>query len=172
MLCQRHTQVVLALCLLLVLWQCFRAPLDGLGPFPGTPSLLDTPADHCTASANGSTWFNTRYNMVMGPLLMGAAHELPSDVVQWWLVSGSMAGGGGRASMGLFLGSSNLFAVGQGQGQVGQMPWGMKAVQGPQLTTPTLPPFCLSHNLFLISHPFFSVPSPGLCWDESGSVPL
>lgn len=98
MLCQRHTQVVLALCLLLVLWQCFRAPLDGLGPFPGTPSLLDTPADHCTASANGSTWFNTRYNMVMGPLLMGAAHELPSDVVQWWLVSGSMAvGGEGRA---------------------------------------------------------------------------
>ncbi|PKU44153.1 cmp-n-acetylneuraminate-beta-galactosamide-alpha- -sialyltransferase 2-like [Limosa lapponica baueri] len=84
--CQRHMQLlVLALCLLLVLWQCFRVPTHGLGPFPWTPSLLDTPAARCTARANHSRWFDARYNMAMGPLLMGAAHELSSDVVQWWL---------------------------------------------------------------------------------------
>lgn len=119
MLCQRRMQVVLALCLLLVLWQCFRAPMDGLRPFPWAPSLLDAPAACCTAWANSSTWFNTRYNMAMGPLLTGAAHELSSDVIQWWLVSGGM----GRSS-GLFPGSPNMFAVGQGQGQVRQMQWG------------------------------------------------
>ncbi|XP_009636171.1 CMP-N-acetylneuraminate-beta-galactosamide-alpha-2,3-sialyltransferase 2-like isoform X2 [Egretta garzetta] len=85
MLCHRRTQVVLALCLLLVLWQCFRAPMDGLHPFPWAPSLLDAPAACCTTWANSSTWFNTRYNMAMGPLLTGAAHELSSDVIQWWL---------------------------------------------------------------------------------------
>ncbi|KAM6340998.1 CMP-N-acetylneuraminate-beta-galactosamide-alpha-2,3-sialyltransferase 2-like isoform 4-T7 [Alca torda] len=85
MLCQRHMQVVLALCLLLVLWQCFRAPTDGISPFPGAPSLLVSPAARCTASANRSTWFNAHYNMAMGPLLTGTAHELSSDVVQWWL---------------------------------------------------------------------------------------
>ncbi|XP_074776401.1 CMP-N-acetylneuraminate-beta-galactosamide-alpha-2,3-sialyltransferase 2-like [Athene noctua] len=85
MLCQRRMRVVLALCLLLVLWQCFRAPTDGLGPFPWTPSLFDTPAAHCGASTNSSAWFRARYNMSMGPLLTGAAHELSSDVVQWWL---------------------------------------------------------------------------------------
>ncbi|KAM6243483.1 CMP-N-acetylneuraminate-beta-galactosamide-alpha-2,3-sialyltransferase 2-like isoform 2-T6 [Spheniscus humboldti] len=93
MLCQRRIQVVLALCLLLVLWQCFRASMDGLGPFPWAPSLLDTPAAHCTAGANSSAWFNARYNMAMGPLLTGAAHELSSDVVQWWLtLQGSPSG--------------------------------------------------------------------------------
>ncbi|XP_063206543.1 CMP-N-acetylneuraminate-beta-galactosamide-alpha-2,3-sialyltransferase 2-like isoform X3 [Chroicocephalus ridibundus] len=85
MLCQRHVQVVLALCLLLVLWQCLRAPTDGLSPFPWAPSLLVSPAARCTASANSSTWFNTRYDMAVGPLLTGTAHELSSDVVQWWL---------------------------------------------------------------------------------------
>ncbi|NXW96991.1 SIA4B sialyltransferase, partial [Larus smithsonianus] len=49
------------------------------------PSLLVSPAARCTASANSSTWFNTRYDMAVGPLLMGTAHELSSDVVQWWL---------------------------------------------------------------------------------------
>ncbi|NXN22461.1 SIA4B sialyltransferase, partial [Nycticryphes semicollaris] len=39
----------------------------------------------CTARANGSTWFNACYNMAMGPLLMGATHELSPDVVRWWL---------------------------------------------------------------------------------------
>lgn len=165
MLCQRRIQVVLALCLLLVLWQCFRAPMDGLGPFPWAPSLLDAPAAHCTAGANSSAWFNARYNMAMGPLLTGAAHELSSDVVQWWLVSG----GTGKSS-GVFSGSQNLFVVGQGQDQVRQMRWGMKGMQGPQLTIPV--------PLWAVLHPFpkipscFSVPFPGLCWEKWGSVPL
>ena len=106
--------MVLALCLLLVLWHYFRAPTDGLSFFPWAPSLLDAPAARCTAGTNGSAWFNARYNMSMGPLLTGTAHELSSDVVQWWLVSRGMGG-----SSGLFPGSQNLFAVGQGQGQVG-----------------------------------------------------
>lgn len=122
--------MVLALCLLLVLWQCFRAPTDGLSPFPWAPSHLNAPAACCTPGANSSAWFNSRYNMAMGPLLMGTAHELSSDVVQWWLVSEGM----GR-NVGFFPGSLNLFAVGQGQGQVRQVQWGMKGVQGPQLTT-------------------------------------
>uniref|UniRef100_A0A8D0FGH0 CMP-N-acetylneuraminate-beta-galactosamide-alpha-2,3-sialyltransferase 2 n=1 Tax=Strix occidentalis caurina TaxID=311401 RepID=A0A8D0FGH0_STROC len=103
MLCQRRTWVVLALCLLLVLWQCFRAPTDVLGPLPWAPSLFDTPAARCGASTNSSAWFSARYNMSMEPLLTGAAHELSSDVVQWWLVSQGM----GRSS-GLFSGSPNL----------------------------------------------------------------
>uniref|UniRef100_A0A8C0AN54 CMP-N-acetylneuraminate-beta-galactosamide-alpha-2,3-sialyltransferase 2 n=1 Tax=Buteo japonicus TaxID=224669 RepID=A0A8C0AN54_9AVES len=107
MLCQRRTHVVLALCLLLVLWQCFRAPTDGLSPFPWAPSHLNAPAACCTPGANSSAWFNSRYNMAMGPLLTGAAHELSSDVVQWWLVSGGM----GR-NAGFFPGFLNLFAVG------------------------------------------------------------
>uniref|UniRef100_A0A8C8AAW1 CMP-N-acetylneuraminate-beta-galactosamide-alpha-2,3-sialyltransferase 2 n=1 Tax=Otus sunia TaxID=257818 RepID=A0A8C8AAW1_9STRI len=94
MLCQRRTRVVLALCLLLVLWQCFRAPTDGLGPFPGAPSLLDAPAARCGASTNSSAWFSARYNTSTGPLLTGAAHELSSDVVQWWLtLQGPPSGG-------------------------------------------------------------------------------
>ncbi|KAM6248516.1 CMP-N-acetylneuraminate-beta-galactosamide-alpha-2,3-sialyltransferase 2-like [Porphyrio hochstetteri] len=85
MRCQKRTQVVLALCLLLVLWQCFRAPRDGLGSLLWAPSLLDVPCVCCTTRANSSTWFNTRYNMSIGPLLTGSDHELSSDVVQWWL---------------------------------------------------------------------------------------
>ncbi|KAM9585596.1 CMP-N-acetylneuraminate-beta-galactosamide-alpha-2,3-sialyltransferase 2-like isoform 1-T6 [Morphnus guianensis] len=85
MLCQRRTHVVLALCLLLVLWQCFRAPTDGLSPFPWALSRLNAPAACCTPGTNSSAWFNSRYNTAVGPLLMGAAHELSSDVVQWWL---------------------------------------------------------------------------------------
>ncbi|XP_064321195.1 CMP-N-acetylneuraminate-beta-galactosamide-alpha-2,3-sialyltransferase 2 isoform X2 [Phalacrocorax carbo] len=85
MLCQRRMQVVLALCLLLVLWQCFRAPTNDLSPFPWAPSLLNASTAHCTARSNGSAWFNARYNMAMGPLLTGTAHELSSDVVRWWL---------------------------------------------------------------------------------------
>ncbi|XP_042656701.1 CMP-N-acetylneuraminate-beta-galactosamide-alpha-2,3-sialyltransferase 1-like isoform X2 [Tyto alba] len=93
MLCQRRTWVVLALCLLLVLWQSFRAPTDGLGSSPWAPSF-DTPAAHCTVSTNSSAWFNARYNMAMGPLLTSAAHELSSDVVQWWLtLQGPQRGG-------------------------------------------------------------------------------
>ncbi|XP_061231439.1 CMP-N-acetylneuraminate-beta-galactosamide-alpha-2,3-sialyltransferase 2-like [Neopsephotus bourkii] len=85
MLCQRHMQVVLALCLLLVLWQCFQAPRGGIRPVPQAPSHLDAPAAYCTTSTNSSTWFNARYNMTMEPLLTGTAHELSSDVLQWWL---------------------------------------------------------------------------------------
>ncbi|NXK46217.1 SIA4B sialyltransferase, partial [Chauna torquata] len=43
------------------------------------------PTTHCPPSANGSAWFNARYNMSVGPLLTGTAHELSLDVVQWWL---------------------------------------------------------------------------------------
>ncbi|NXS59246.1 SIA4B sialyltransferase, partial [Brachypteracias leptosomus] len=39
----------------------------------------------CTTSINNSSWFNARYNTDMGLLLMGTAHELSSDVIQWWL---------------------------------------------------------------------------------------
>ncbi|NXE81366.1 SIA4B sialyltransferase, partial [Cochlearius cochlearius] len=49
------------------------------------PSLVDAPAARCTARAKSSAWFNARYNMAVGPLLTGAAHELSSDVIQWWL---------------------------------------------------------------------------------------
>lgn len=85
--CQRRVQAVLALCLLLGLWQCFRAPTDGPSLFPWAPSSLNVPATRCTASANGSAWFNSRYNTAVRPLLTGTAHELSADVVQWWLVS-------------------------------------------------------------------------------------
>ncbi|KAM6053554.1 CMP-N-acetylneuraminate-beta-galactosamide-alpha-2,3-sialyltransferase 2-like isoform 2-T3 [Chlamydotis macqueenii] len=85
MLCQRRVQAVLALCLLLVLWQCFRAPTDGLDPFPWGSSVLHAPTAPCPGATNGSAWFDTRYNMAAGPLLTGAAHQLSSDVVQWWL---------------------------------------------------------------------------------------
>lgn len=100
MLCRRRMQVVLALCGLLALWQCFRAPTDNLGPFPGAPSLLDTPSARCTAGANSSVWFNTRYDAAMGPLLTGAAHELSHDVVRWWLVSGARVGTSVRGGAG------------------------------------------------------------------------
>ncbi|KAM6404265.1 CMP-N-acetylneuraminate-beta-galactosamide-alpha-2,3-sialyltransferase 2-like [Rhynochetos jubatus] len=93
MLCQRRTQAVLALCLLLALWQCFRAPTDGFSPYPWAPSLLDTPAARCPASTNSSAWFNTRYNVATGPLLTGADHELSSDVIQWWLTLQGTPGG-------------------------------------------------------------------------------
>ncbi|NWH69256.1 SIA4B sialyltransferase, partial [Piaya cayana] len=93
MLCQRHAHVVLALCLLLVLWQCFRAPTAGLGPFSWAPTLLTPSAARCTAGTRGSAWFNAHYNTAMGPLLTGTAHELSSDVVQWWLtLQGSSSG--------------------------------------------------------------------------------
>ncbi|KFO76212.1 CMP-N-acetylneuraminate-beta-galactosamide-alpha-2, 3-sialyltransferase 2, partial [Cuculus canorus] len=39
----------------------------------------------CTAGTMGSAWFNAHYNTAMGPLLTSTAHELSSDVVQWWL---------------------------------------------------------------------------------------
>ncbi|XP_032560906.1 CMP-N-acetylneuraminate-beta-galactosamide-alpha-2,3-sialyltransferase 2-like isoform X2 [Chiroxiphia lanceolata] len=93
MLNQRRTKVVLALCLLLALWQCFRALMDDLGPVPWAPSLLHTPGVPCPARANSSAWFNERYEAVAGPLLTGAAQELSADVVQWWLtLQGPMNG--------------------------------------------------------------------------------
>ncbi|NXF09129.1 SIA4B sialyltransferase, partial [Smithornis capensis] len=49
------------------------------------PSLLHTPTVHCTTRTNSSTWFQDRYEVAIGPLLTGTAHELSSDVVQWWL---------------------------------------------------------------------------------------
>ncbi|NXP17139.1 SIA4B sialyltransferase, partial [Scytalopus superciliaris] len=51
------------------------------------------PAVHCTARPNSSAWFNNRYETAVVPLLTGAAHELSSDVVQWWLtLQGPMNG--------------------------------------------------------------------------------
>ncbi|NXU47328.1 SIA4B sialyltransferase, partial [Turnix velox] len=44
-----------------------------------------TPAAHCTAGTNGSSWFRAHYNKAVSPLLMGTDHELSPDVVQWWL---------------------------------------------------------------------------------------
>ncbi|XP_027758605.1 CMP-N-acetylneuraminate-beta-galactosamide-alpha-2,3-sialyltransferase 2-like [Empidonax traillii] len=85
MLNQRRTKVVLALCLLLALWQCFRALTDGLGPVPWAPSLLHAPGARCPARANSSAWFHERYEAAVGPLLTGAAQELSADVLQWWL---------------------------------------------------------------------------------------
>ncbi|NXS97562.1 SIA4B sialyltransferase, partial [Jacana jacana] len=43
------------------------------------------PAACCTARANGSAWVSACCKEALGPLLMGAAHELPPDVVRWWL---------------------------------------------------------------------------------------
>ncbi|NXI03865.1 SIA4B sialyltransferase, partial [Pachycephala philippinensis] len=43
------------------------------------PSLLHTPTVRYTACTN-SEWFNARYKAAIGPLLMGADHELSSDV--------------------------------------------------------------------------------------------
>ncbi|KFP69856.1 CMP-N-acetylneuraminate-beta-galactosamide-alpha-2, 3-sialyltransferase 2, partial [Acanthisitta chloris] len=45
------------------------------------------------ARPNSSAWFSARYDAAVGPLLTGAAHELSSDVVQWWLtLQGSPSG--------------------------------------------------------------------------------
>ncbi|NXY92579.1 SIA4B sialyltransferase, partial [Alcedo cyanopectus] len=85
MLWQRRTQAVLALCLLLVLWQYFQAFRDGLGPFPWVRSSLHDFATHCTPSANSSTWFTARYDPAVQPLLSTTDQELSPDVVQWWL---------------------------------------------------------------------------------------
>ncbi|XP_051489491.1 CMP-N-acetylneuraminate-beta-galactosamide-alpha-2,3-sialyltransferase 2-like [Apus apus] len=79
MLSQRRTQAVLALCLLLLLWQSFRAPRDG----PGAPSRL-APRARCPGT-NSSAWFSARYDPAVEPLLPGRAPELPAEVVQWWL---------------------------------------------------------------------------------------
>ncbi|NWI90212.1 SIA4B sialyltransferase, partial [Pitta sordida] len=40
---------------------------------------------YCTTRSNSSTWFKDRYETAIEPLLTGAAHELSSDVVRWWL---------------------------------------------------------------------------------------
>ncbi|KAI6073935.1 CMP-N-acetylneuraminate-beta-galactosamide-alpha-2,3-sialyltransferase 2-like isoform X1 [Aix galericulata] len=90
MQCRKRTQVVLALCLLLVLWQSFQASISGLGHLLFTPSLSAArrppqPTAHCSPSTNTSAWFNAHYNAAVRPLLTGAAHELSLDVVQWWL---------------------------------------------------------------------------------------
>ncbi|NWH35992.1 SIA4B sialyltransferase, partial [Chloropsis hardwickii] len=49
------------------------------------PSLLHSPTAHRTTPTNSTAWFNTHYKAAIGPLLMGADHELSSDVVQCWL---------------------------------------------------------------------------------------
>ncbi|NXP46425.1 SIA4B sialyltransferase, partial [Heliornis fulica] len=54
---------------------------------PGVPRV------RCTTSANSSTWFQTRYNMAVGPLLTGAEHTLSSEVLQWWLTLQGPQGG-------------------------------------------------------------------------------
>ncbi|XP_064023590.1 CMP-N-acetylneuraminate-beta-galactosamide-alpha-2,3-sialyltransferase 2-like isoform X2 [Pogoniulus pusillus] len=85
MLCQRRMQMVLALCLVLVLWQCFRAPTDSLRPLSRAPSFLSAPPASCGARANSSAWFCARYDAAVEPLLKRTAPELPPDVVRWWL---------------------------------------------------------------------------------------
>ncbi|NWR91586.1 SIA4B sialyltransferase, partial [Furnarius figulus] len=51
------------------------------------------PPARCAARANSSAWFNERFQTAVVPLLTGAAHELSSDVVQWWLtLQGPMNG--------------------------------------------------------------------------------
>uniref|UniRef100_U3IG14 CMP-N-acetylneuraminate-beta-galactosamide-alpha-2,3-sialyltransferase 2 n=2 Tax=Anas platyrhynchos TaxID=8839 RepID=U3IG14_ANAPP len=90
MQCRKRTQVVLALCLLLVLWQSFQASISGLGHLLFTPSLSAArrppqPTARCSPSTNTSAWFNAHYDAAVRPLLTGAAHELSLDVVQWWL---------------------------------------------------------------------------------------
>ncbi|NWV46736.1 SIA4B sialyltransferase, partial [Daphoenositta chrysoptera] len=42
------------------------------------------PTAHCTAHTNSFVWFSACYKAAIGPLLMGADHKLPSDVVQWF----------------------------------------------------------------------------------------
>ncbi|NXX77996.1 SIA4B sialyltransferase, partial [Urocolius indicus] len=39
----------------------------------------------CAARRNGSAWFSARYDAAVGPLLTATAHQLPSNVLQWWL---------------------------------------------------------------------------------------
>ncbi|XP_068768808.1 CMP-N-acetylneuraminate-beta-galactosamide-alpha-2,3-sialyltransferase 2-like isoform X2 [Struthio camelus] len=86
MLCRKRARVVVALCLLLFLWQYFRAPTAGIGHFFWSPSLLDVRLQpHCTVSVNSSAWFNTRYDAAVGPLLTVRAQNLSSDVIHWWL---------------------------------------------------------------------------------------
>lgn len=108
MQCRKRTQVVLALCLLLVLWQSFQASISGLGHLLFTPSLSAArrppqPTARCSPSTNTSAWFNAHYDAAVRPLLTGAAHELSLDVVQWWLVSGRVDG-----YLRTFLGSPNM----------------------------------------------------------------
>lgn len=112
MQCRKRTQVMLALCLLLVLWQSFQASISGLGHLLFTPSLFAArrppqPTARCSPSTNTSAWFNAHYNAAVGTLLTGAAHELSPDVVQWWLVSGRMGG-----CLRAFLGSPNMRSEG------------------------------------------------------------
>lgn len=147
MLLQRHTKVVLALCLLL--WQYFRALTDGIGPVCWVPFFLHTPTAHCTTPTNSSAWFNARYQAGTGPLLRGADYKLSWDVVQWWLVSEAM----GRSLL-VFPGSLNVFTVGVGP-RTDMM--GTEGCRDPSSILPplhTLSPglFC---TLFLISHLFF-----------------
>ncbi|XP_030319120.1 CMP-N-acetylneuraminate-beta-galactosamide-alpha-2,3-sialyltransferase 2 isoform X2 [Calypte anna] len=75
---QRRLRAGLALCLLLLLWRCLRAPRDSPEPTPWAPS-------RCPTRASGSAWFNARFDPAVGPLLTGAGQEFPPDVVRWWM---------------------------------------------------------------------------------------
>ncbi|NXF85646.1 SIA4B sialyltransferase, partial [Eubucco bourcierii] len=43
------------------------------------------PPARCGVSTNSSAWFSARYDAAVEPLLTDTAHELPPDVVRWWL---------------------------------------------------------------------------------------
>uniref|UniRef100_A0A8C3Y439 Uncharacterized protein n=1 Tax=Catharus ustulatus TaxID=91951 RepID=A0A8C3Y439_CATUS len=74
------------------------APFLSFGFPPSSTPLL--PAC-CPGPTNSSALFNCK--AAIGPLLMGADHELSSDVLQWWLVSDAMS-----RSLWVFPGSLNL----------------------------------------------------------------
>ncbi|XP_015736821.1 CMP-N-acetylneuraminate-beta-galactosamide-alpha-2,3-sialyltransferase 2-like isoform X2 [Coturnix japonica] len=79
MRCQKRAVLALLLCVPLGLWLLFRASMSGLALPPSLPTV------RCSAGANASAWFSARYDAAVRPLLTGPAHELPPDVVQWWL---------------------------------------------------------------------------------------
>lgn len=159
--------MVLALCLLLVLWQCFRAPTDGRSLSPRAPSSLNVPAIRCATSASGSAWFDARYNPAVRPLLTGTAHELSADVVQWWLVSRGMT----LWEPGALPGLPHPVCGGSGP----RASW--TDVKGGEQGAGT-PGFPTPPHLWGVLHPFPTIPQgvskpfPGLCWEEQGCNPL
>ncbi|XP_062445213.1 CMP-N-acetylneuraminate-beta-galactosamide-alpha-2,3-sialyltransferase 2-like [Rhea pennata] len=111
MLCRSRARVLVALGLVLFLWQYFRAPMASTVHFFWSPSLLDARLEPlvtvpCTSNVNSSAWFNARYNATVGLLLTVQAQDLSADVIQWWLrLQGSRSGAQLQATI------QQLFAV-------------------------------------------------------------
>ncbi|XP_013816987.1 CMP-N-acetylneuraminate-beta-galactosamide-alpha-2,3-sialyltransferase 2-like [Apteryx mantelli] len=111
MMCRKRAQVLVALCLVLFLWQYFRAPTASIGRFFWSPSLLNARLEplvtaHCTVSVNSSAWFKARYDAAVGPLLTVQAQDLSPDVIRWWLkLQGSQSGAQLQATI------QSLFAI-------------------------------------------------------------